>query len=116
MAKAEIRLITSNKGNQPPKGAAAHAPTTFDRERAARLAEAFRDLEGTFWDFENMARVVESTVHDMLEDDPAKITGNREFYYIGNRQVEVALFVVRHLRQMIEDAKEEYYRDLESGA
>lgn len=83
----------------------------------AKMKEARRaalGIEGDILELENMARLAERDIEDLLGQDSTSITGRRDFYFIESTRADGGIFAIRHLRLMAEELGKKYSALLEA--
>jgi hypothetical protein len=88
MAQAAVLSITGDRSNKSEKGAS-------DRSaRDAKLADAFRDMEGKLHDLTLMMELATTAVEDFINESHQRDTG---------RNADKTLFGVYHVQKMLRD-------------
>jgi hypothetical protein len=100
MSKAAIKLAVSND------------KTHLDD---ARLAKAYKDLEGELCQALQMATIVADRIGDTFERTPGSRGMPESTYYVPQHQAEAHLFAVDHLQRMMIELKAKYYAAYEEA-
>jgi hypothetical protein len=81
----------------------------------ARLAEAYKDLEGELCEALQMATIVADRIGDTFERIPSSQGMPESTYYVPQLQAEAHLFAVHHLHSMIKKLNEKYHAAYEEA-
>jgi hypothetical protein len=90
-----------------------------DPARAARLAQAYRDLESTISDLANMAYIAAEMVEQAIgcPRDHLVLTGGRpDCFFIPDHQANAMSFAAYHTAHLVNEMREKYMEILESRA